>query len=576
MRTTYPEAEFNFIDVTALGDSRAASTSAKEFAEPALFLENVRMKDYGTMELNQFVLDGSKVIFPQQRPQDIPFWSDDLSDSEGRFTISPALEVSFTQSHSSVGITLYFSGDVPETVAITWYTVYGTKLETVEFHPDTHIFFCRHNVQNYGKILFSFPGTAWPMRYVKMDYIEYGRMWKLSRDNIKSASVYEEIDVTSATLSINTADIEIVDTAGEFSLSEQKGLWGSLQKEQAIHLFEYIDGRPVDCGTFYLEGWSSQKNLVKFSMIDQIGLMDKTIFYAGKVYNRESAGAIIADIMASCGAKDYYVEDTVAEILLSGWLGIQSHRAALQQVTFACGAVADCSRSAGIRIYMPDRYVSHTIGLERKFIGSKISLDDYISDVSVSYINYQPGEAVKQISRNTLSAGFNRIEFSAPYLPSSIAVDAGIIREASTNYVVVEMDREGECLISGRQYESVENTYTVSVPITEAGEVRKAKGYKGCTLMDAEKAKVQAERILDYYRMRQLVEMRYINEGENVGNWCDITLAGGGQATTGIISQTLDLTGGNIATAKCRGYSRSTTDFYFSGQELYAGERGII
>ena len=46
-----------------------------------------------------------------------------------------------------------------------------------------------------------------------MDYIEYGKLWKLSRDNIKSASVYEEIDATSATLSINTASIEIVDAA---------------------------------------------------------------------------------------------------------------------------------------------------------------------------------------------------------------------------------------------------------------------------------------------------------------------------------------------------------------------------
>ena len=27
------------------------------------------------------------------------------------------------------------------------------------------------------------------MRYVKMDYIEYGKLWKLSRDNIKSAII---------------------------------------------------------------------------------------------------------------------------------------------------------------------------------------------------------------------------------------------------------------------------------------------------------------------------------------------------------------------------------------------------
>lgn len=576
MRVTYPEAEFNFIDVTALADSSAMSTSIKDFAEPALFLEDIRMKEYGTMELNQFVLDGSRAIFPSQGVQDVPYWSDDMSDEAGRFAVPPTLEIRFTESHSSVGITLYFSGDIPETVVITWYTVYGTRLESAEFHPDGQVYFCSHNVQNYGKILFEFHGTVWPKRYVKMDYIEYGKLWRLSRDNIKSASVYEEVDVTSATLSINTADIEIVDAAGEFSLSEQKGLWGSLQKEQAVHLLEYVDGNPVDCGTFYLDDWNSQKSLVKFSMIDLIGVIDKTNFYGGRIYSGERAGVIIADIMASCGVQDYYVEDTVAETLLSGWLGIQSHRAALQQVTFACGAVADCSRSAGIRIYRPDRYVSHTIGLDRKFIGSKISLDEYISDVSVSYTDYQLAGEVGQISKNILPEGISKIEFSVPYLASSVNVSAGVIREATTNYVVVEMEQEGECLISGRKYEAIENTYTASLNWTDAGEVRKVKEYKGCTLLNAERARSAAERLLHHYQMRQMVEMRYVNEGEAVGSWCDIALTGGGQATTGIVSQTLDLTGGNLATVKCRGYSRNTTDFYFTGQELYAGGGGII
>lgn len=576
MRVTYPEAEFNFIDVTALGDSRAMSASIKEFAEPALFLEDIRMRDYGTMELNQFVLDGSKAIFPSQGARDVAYWSDDISDDRGHFAVPPALDVSFAEAHSSVGITLYFSGDIPETVVITWYTVYGTRLEAVEFHPDRQVYFCSHNVQNYGKLSFSFPNTAWPERYVKMDYIEYGKLWKLSRDTIKSASVYEEIDVTSATLSINTADIEIVDAEGDFSLSEQKGLWDSLQKEQAVHLLEYVDGSPVDCGTFYLDDWNSQKSLVKFSMIDLIGVIDKTNFYEGKIYNRERAGTIIAAIMESCGVRDYFVEDTVAETLLSGWLGIQSHREALQQVTFACGAVADCSRSSRIRIYRPDQYVSHTIGLERKFMGSKISLDEYVSDVSVSYTEYQLDSESRQISKNTLPAGSSRIEFSDPYLAGSVSVGAGVIRAVSVNYVVVEMEQEGECLISGQKYETIENTCTAGLAWTEAGEVRKVREYKGCTLMDAEKARSAAERILNHYQMRQMVEMRYVNEGEAAGNWCDIALVGGGQATTGIVSQTLDLTGGNLATVKCRGYSRNTTDFYFAGQELYAGEGGII
>lgn len=572
MRVTYPEAEFNFIDVTALEDSQVSSTTIKSFADPALLKEDIRQTDYGTLELNQFLLDGSKEIFSRDPPEDIPYFSSEMSDQDGTFLAPPVLEVHFTESHSSVGITLYFAGDVPETVRITWYTLYGTELETAEFHPTSQEYFCSHNVRNYGGLSISFPETSWPCRYVKLDYLEYGRMWPLSRDNIKTASVYEEIDVTSATLSINTASIELIDTENEFGLDNQSGLWGSLQKEQEIRLTEYVNGMPVDCGTFYLDAWSSQQNLVSFSLIDRIGIMDKTDFYGGRIYDHEPAGVIIAEIMASCGIQRYSVEEEIYQMEVSGWLGIQSHRAALQQVVFACGAVADCSRSNWIRIYKPDRYVSHTIGLERKFLGTKISLDDYISDVSVAYTQYVLSAESKQISKSVLPAGRSRIEFSDPYLAESLEASAGTILEAAVNYVVIEMEQAGECQINGRKYDAVENTHTASIPVLEAGEIRKVKNYSGCTLMSPERAREAAESILGYYQMRQIVEMRYINDGEAVGNWCDIALMGGGHATTGITSQTIDLTGGNIADVKCRGYSRSVTSYYFTGTELYAGD----
>ena len=70
--------------------------------------------------------------------------------------------------------------------------------------------------------------------------------------------------------------------------------------------------------------------------------------------------------------------------------------------------------------------------------------------------------------------------------------------------------------------------------------------------------------------------MKYINDGEAVGNWCDIALSDGGYATGAVLSQTLDLSGGNIGTVKCRGIGRTVTSFFYTGSELYAGEEGLI
>lgn len=573
MRITYPEAEFDLTDVTAQGDSTLESGTAAGFADLSLLKEEGRMGRYGTMERNQFLLDGSRDIFPEEGPADVAFWSTAMSDMDGGFQEFPSLKVTFTEPHSSIGLTLYFSGD--SFVKVEWYALEGKKLAEETFSPDSSTFFCGREVEEYGKLVFSFMGTARPMRYVKMDYIEYGRRWKLGRDMIKTAGIYEEIDPTSATLSTNTADIQFIDEKDDFSLARPEGLWRFLQKNQEVRLVEYVDGKAVECGTFYLDSWSVQKTLVRFSFVDLIGLLDKTSFYNGSVYENTEAGLIIDSIMASCGVTDYTIEPEVYAVMLSGWLGIQSHRAALQQVVFACGAIADCSRASGIRIYRPDKYVSHTVGLDRRFMGTKITLDEYISDVSVDYTQYVPEDSESQVYKGVLSPGMNRIDFSQPYLAGSLAVNKGTLAEASVNYVVVSAEEETECIITGRKYAAVKNSCTAGIPVVATGKSRKTKKYSGCTVMSAALAKEAAERILDYYRMQQLVEMRYINDGEGVGSWCNITMQNAKYAITGITGQSIDLTGGFIATAKCRGYSKVVTEMYYTG-EIYAGERGII
>ena len=576
MRQTYPEAYFNFIDVSAKADSQIKAETAQEFSSLGLQYEDNQQATYGTLELNQFLLDGSREIFPDELPEDVAYWSTEMSDADCLYTDNPMLEINFTVTHSSIGLTLYFAGDIPAEILITWYTLYGTKIISQVFYPDKREYFCNCNVQNYGKITIEFLRCTLPYRYVKMDRLKYGQKWTLSRSVIKTASVYEEIDLTSATLSVNTAQIEIIDSNGDFELSNQDGLWKALQKEQAIAVVEYIDGKKIDCGTFYLDSWSSQKSIVGLSLIDILGIMDKTMFYGGRIYADEYAGVIIAEIMASAGVEKYFIDEEVYYTKLSGWLAIQSHRAALQQVVFACGAVADCSRSDWLRISKPDRYVSRTIGLNRKFQGTQISLNEYVSGITVSYSSYVLSDESKQIVESNLTAGRNVIEFSEPYLAESIVASMGTIVEVFTNYVVVEMETDGKCILTGRKYEAIENAYTASAEVIEAGETQKVTSYKGCTLLDTEKARDVAEHLLDYFQFRHEVNIKYINSGEAVGDWCDVALAGGGNAATCLLSQTLDLSGGNISSAKCRGYSRSVTDYSFAGNEIYTGERGLI
>lgn len=573
---TYCRAEMKFIDVTALADASVTTDDNQGIGSIELFAEQTEQKSYGTFELNQFVLDGSKSVLTEN-PKDIAFWNDALSKEDCTFETDPKITVTFQEQHTSAAITLYFEDEPPAELKITWYTIAGTKLITETFYPDSLIYVCNNQVQNYGKIEIEFVRTSFPQRYIKLQYILYGKYIVLDKDMIQTAKVQEDIDVTSASLSINEADISIVDMNNDFDAENENGAWNSVQKTQEVTLSEFNNGNMIPMGAFFIDDFSFSKNIAKFKLVDVVGLLDKYTFYEGQVYNNVRAGVILNAIFATAGIKKYVIDEEVGNTLLSGYLAIQTCRKALQQVCFACGAVADDSRSDTIKVYKPDRYVKSTVGTDRKFNGNtKVSLEKYISGVNIEMKNYALEEKNSDIYKKTLPAGDTKITFSSPYLPSSITASVGTLKEVKTNYLIINMPDAGQCQITGIKYANTTFSYEKRVDKIEAGETENIKKYSGCTIYNADILPDIAAYLLDYHALRKKVGMKYLVDLEQVGNWANINSIGGKTSTTLIESQTLDLTGGFIATATCRGYSVVVTENYFAGVELYTGGDVLI
>lgn len=573
---TYCRAEMKFIDVTALADASVTTDDNQGIGSIELFAEQTEQKSYGTFELNQFVLDGSKSVLTEN-PKDIAFWNDALSKEDCTFETDPKITVTFQEQHTSAAITLYFEDEPPAELKITWYTIAGTKLITETFYPDSLIYVCNNQVQNYGKIEIEFVRTSFPQRYIKLQYILYGKYIVCDKDMIQTAKVQEDIDVTSAALSINEADISIVDMNNDFDAENENGAWKSVQKTQEVTLSEFKNGNMIPMGAFFINDFSFSKNIAKFKLVDVVGLLDKYTFYDGQVYNNVRAEVILNAIFATAGIKKYTIDEEVGNILLSGYLAIQTCRKALQQVCFACGAVADDSRSDTIKVYKPDRYVKSTVGTDRKFNGNtKVSLEKYISGVNIEMKNYALEEKNSDIYKKTLPAGDTKITFSSPYLPSSITASVGTLKEVKTNYLIINMPDAGQCQITGIKYANTTFSYEKHVDKIEAGETENIKKYSGCTIYNADILPDIAAYLLDYHALRKKVGMKYLVDLEQVGNWANINSIGGKTSTTLIESQTLDLTGGFIATATCMGYSIVVTEDVFAGTELYTGGDVLI
>lgn len=576
MNRTYCIAEMKFTDVTALSDATVESSYNQSFGNTDIFKKETDQEDYGTFELNQFVLDGSKSVLPEA-PGDIAFWSSEMSKDDCSFEQNPKIQVVFKENHSSVGLTLYFADDYPTELKITWYTLAGTTLTEKTFYPDNLTYTCLNQVENYGKIVIEFIRTRNPRRYIKLQYILYGRYISWADDLIQTGKVYEEIDETSATLTINTAEIAIVDENNDFDIENEAGAWKSVQKTQEVNVTEYVNGKTAPMGTFFINEFSFSDNVASFKLIDAIGLMDQYIYYNGEIYVDKPAGQLLTDIFAAAKITKYHISEEVAEIKLTGYLGIQTCRAALQMVCFACGAITDDSRSDTISIYKPDRYAKYTVTAERKFFGgTEVTLDKYVSGVSIECSKYDLEADMSEIYKDTMLEGRTKIEFSEPYLAASIQVSAGTVVEVKTNYLVVDMPETGTCTITGRKYVSSKFSYQKNVEKLEAGESENQKKYGTCTLYNMELLPELADRLLKYHALRKKVDLEYLLDREQVGNWININSVTGKMATTLLESQTLDLSGGFIAAASCRGYSVTVTASIFAGTELYTGGDVLI
>lgn len=572
MSNTSCTVDMIFSDVTALGDA-TETNNGSVLSTNSLFKTKTSQKNYGTMELNQFVLNGSKSILPVS-PADIAFWSANKSNAACLFYTNPVFTSTFTTTHTSAGITLTFIDDYPIEIKVTWYTVAGSQIAQKTFYPDSLEYYCKNQVQYYGKITIEFVKTRNPYSRIKMQYVLYGVELQWGDTLVKDASVVEEIDVTGSVISINTADVQIVDANNNFDIGNEDGEWKSIEKKQKITLTETKDNKSIPCGVFYMDKWSFSKNVAKFSLKDAIGIMDSLTFDCGTIYVNQKAGVILDSIFSCCGVVDYSISADVYNITLSGWLAIQTCRSAMQKVLFAIGAVADCSRTSTVKIYKPDRYLKYTVSPERKFMGkTTVSMDSYVSGISLSYSQYVLQSEYSQIFSGTLQKGDTKISFTAPYLYTTISVSAGTIKEVKTNYVIVTMADTGTCVITGQTYKANTFNYLKSVPYIESGEVETVKKFSGETLCNTELLPNIAQSLLDYYSLRKKVSMKYLVGNEQVGNWISIVDTNNNYAISLVEKQTIDLTGGFISTATCRGYSAKVKSSNFTGQKLYTGRR---
>lgn len=567
--------EYYLYDKTALQDAEASSQSNSSFGNLELMKEDISAPSYGTLEHNFFVLDGSMEEFPDE-PNDLAYFSSGQSNAAGTFDAEQSVILSFSEKHTSVGLTLYFLDVHPLEIKIFWYDLSGTEIDQKTYYPDALKFYCENQVEDYGKIKIKLVKTI-PYHNIKLQRIEYGTTITWGNDSIKAGKIVSDTDPISDKISTDKLTFEFVDKSDTFNIGNFNGLHKTFQKKQQMFPYEILNGEKIPLGVFFLDENSTTKNVSKISAIDYKGMLANTDFKDGRIYNGDLAGDIIDEIMGTAGISDYTVDEDTANTPLYGTLKIQTCQKALREVLFSCGSIISTSRRTGIDIHKSSRLITAFIPRSRKF-STTLKTDHYISDVNVKYKTWKLDENVSEITKGTYGVGTHVIQLSNP--ATNMTVNAGRIIKQMPYYVVLEIPLEArtDIVISGQKYVGEELAVLSSIEHIKAGEVRSTKTFTG-SLLNFESAQRVADNILDYYKLQQIIQTKHLSESEKSGDWAEIAnvSANYGNFIAAIESLTTDLTGGFISTAKCRGYYKLVSDYYFAGSEIYGGDEvGII
>lgn len=576
-RRTSTRAVINLFDTTAKQDGAYIVNDILSFCDIGrLDEEEIETVKFGTLEDGGFLLDGSCQIMDESvQTADFGYWSAMMSDEHGSFNTNPKIERQFNENHSAAGLTLTFDRQypLPKRVRVTFENSVGELIGSEVFSIDRYTYFCNLKADAFRYMSLEFLQTE-SHQYARLNGIDYGRKLEYSQDaekNLSKATLLEELNITSSEVSVNTSSVTVIDPDETFNIDNPQGYYTLLQQRQKLDLYETINGVEYQMATHYIKTWETTSGVIStFSCQDILGVMDGTSF-SGGVYDVTPAHEIIDEIMISFGWTDYYVDPEIAEMTLSGIIKPCSHRAALQQVLFACCGVIDTSRITGINMYRASHTTQTIILSDRKFMSPAHSIKqmDLITDVEVTAHKFIKGSELKDAYKAALDPGIYEVSLKSPFT-NYTAINCTIL-ESDYFRIKLQIDVAAEVKVQGHPYEDSATIYRKAMPELPAGSFRNSKQVTDATLVSESNAARVAEHLYEYYQYRLNHELKIICEDEKVGNFSAVKTQQNMVAVV-LESMSLDLTGGFLASCKGIGYALKIGDYDYAGNELKTGD----
>lgn len=559
-------------DVTAKEDSQPQCSDIQDFVTLAqLKTEGLEMPACATLEKDFFRLDGSMEPFPDEpMGRNWGLWSHQMSGEDGRFAMPLTLKLGFTQSHSSIGLTLRFDEreqDWCRRLRVAWQDRLGNILAMRDFYPTEPKVFLKNKVEGFCGLEITFLETNKPCRYLKLAGIDYGLGLPLGGSDIQSAELLEEVSLASDQISVNTLDFTLHSATGEFSPLNPDGVFSALQQKQELAVYAILDGTRKFMGSYYLERWESgARGELRLHGVDAMGVMDKVRFMGG-MYEGAEADTVLKEIFGLCRL-EYCIDPVLASKELWGHIAAATARDALWQIAFAIGGVVDTSRSTCVRLYPVPTRPSVMIGHDRKFAGQKMKQKPTVTGIDMTTHRYGKGGEAAVVFEDTLPRGETTVLFDQPVCDLTVA--GAELLTSGANYATLRVSRPGTVVLSGKKYTDAKQEVCRTMPRAPNLTDNRLR-VDGATLVSQKNVGEVLDRLTGHYARQYQSEFAVRLGSERVADMVAVRNKNGETLKGLVESISVNLTGGCIAKMTiCAACMEMRSQCYTT--ELWAGQ----
>jgi len=528
------ELRFNQIDIDA--KKEIANITATHL-QPWSNLNDFRLEDileypgnYATLESNYTVLDGTFKEFPDNTSNRVwGLFSNILSNQNGVFATPISLVFTFNSPRKTDGISFRFypfTNDNASTAEIIWYANTNAtgliRRDTYTLMSNGPIFEIKEFVEGYRRVDIRFVSTNNPIRFLKLYAIDFGIIRFIFDHEIDNCNVYEEIDNTVESISLNTLSVTIRTLTPLYSPITSERYTDIMMERQPIYLYR----NQLFHRLYFLDAWrdvTGDSIVFEISASDAISILDMHIFKGG-IYNNVLATSLLDEIFNICfptRVVRYEIDIDIRFTRISGYLPRGSCGLAFQQIMFALNATANTAKTVNVLIRSNEslRPAKTYVSLRKQYMDNyEIKLNPPIYGVSVISYSYTQSIEERQIIRNEIfGPGTYEIFFDEPLHSLQFTPSNTQIVERHVNHVIFRVSQQTEISLVGRTYVVLEIEHNI-LGEYRVGVNNVTKRYEGYTLVDRIKGGVIARRLFIYSQMRINLEASIALDSIEVGD----------------------------------------------------------